>query len=84
MQHVLGSEKCIRILSRKTCRNEREERDWIKFVSSEHGNEYSSSIKGAEFLDHLSDYHVLKDCAPKSLFHIDATRKIPVHKPFKF
>jgi hypothetical protein len=28
--------------------------------TSEHGNEASYSIKGVEFLDQLSDYHLLK------------------------
>jgi hypothetical protein len=28
--------------------------------TSEHGNEPSGSIKGGEFLDWLSDYHLLK------------------------
>jgi hypothetical protein len=35
---------------------------------SDCGNEPLGSIKGGEFLDQLSDYHVLKeDCAPLSL-----------------
>jgi len=36
--------------------------------SCENGNETSGSIKGREFLEHLSDYQLLKkDSAPWSL-----------------
>jgi hypothetical protein len=34
--------------------------------SCEHGNEPSSSIKGGEFLDQLSDYQLLKGSVPRS------------------
>jgi len=32
---------------------------------SEHGNEFSGSIKGREFFDYLSDYQLLK----RTVFH---------------
>jgi hypothetical protein len=31
--------------------------------SCEHSNEPTGSIKGREFLDHLSDYQIPKDCS---------------------
>jgi hypothetical protein len=43
--------------------------DWLRIGASdgEHGNDPSSSIKGKEFLDQLSDYKLLnRECAPWS------------------
>jgi hypothetical protein len=38
--------------------------------SFEHGNEPAGSIKGGEFLDHMSDYQILKkDSAPWKNLH---------------
>jgi len=45
--------------------------DWIQLAQDktslgyyEHSNEPSGSIKGGTFLDHLSNYQLLKDYAP--------------------